>query len=401
MTPKTLSDQGVIILAIASAIVTANAYYIHPIVGPVSSDFAVSAALVGAVPALNQIALALGVLLLLPLGDRLNNRRLIIVCLSAQVLALLIMARAQSFGLFVAGSTLLGFFTITPYLLPAYASKRVDPARLGFVTAVLTTGVVAGVQLSRLGSGVIAQYLGWRAVYWIAAALMLASAVLLPRFLDRDTHNQSEPHSPYGMLLLSLAKLFLQYRTVMVSGLIQGMNFAIFLATWLGIGLYLTSEPIGLGTDIVGYLAACSAFGLLTTPILGKWADRVGAEFARVCMALMQLIAVLTLSLALRHWSLLLIPIVITSICSPLIDITGRMISLRQPAAVRTRLMSLYITMMFLGGGFGSWTGTAAYDAGGWYGTVILTVSLAVCGCILSLITWRRSGHSRQRKSLR
>jgi predicted MFS family arabinose efflux permease len=385
-----IGNRGIIVLAIASAIVTANAYYIHPIIGRVAGSFDVSAALVGAVPALNQLALALGVLLLLPLGDRVSNRRLVLFCLGAQVLALLAMAFVRDFRLFLAASTVLGFFTITPYLLPAYTSKRVDPARLGFVTAVLTTGVVAGVQLSRLGSGIVGEYLGWRMVYILAAGLMTASMFVLPLLMDEEPVDHSDTAERYPALLRSLLSLALTNRDVMLSGLIQGLSFSIFLATWLGIGLYLTSSEMGLGTDVVDYLAACSVVGLFTTPRLGRWADQRGAEAARLRMAFVQFAAVASLALAFVDWRFLLVNVVVTAVSGPLIDVTGRMTSLNQPPRIRTRLMSLYITLMFLGAGLGSWAGTAAYDHGGWWGTVILTVSLSTAVCALSALACLR-----------
>lgn len=395
----TLSVRDIWLLAVAAAIVTANAYYIHPIIGRVAETFSVSNALVGAVPALNQIALALGVLLLLPLGDRVSNSRLVLICLALQLIALFVMARVEDFRLFVAASTLLGFFTITPYLLPAYTSKRVDGAKLGFSTAILTTGVVAGVQLSRLGSGVVAEALGWRSVYLMAAALMTVATCLVP-LLMRDRTKEgiapTEPQLSYWALVRSLPSLAICYKRVVVAGLIQAMSFAIFLATWLGISLHLTSPQLDLGTDTVGYLAAFSAIGLFTTPRLGRWVDRLGAERARMFMAFAQLVAVLSLALASLRWQFLLIPIVATSISGPIIDITGRLASLSQAAELRTRLMSIYITLMFIGGGLGSWAGTAAYDFGGWLGTIVLTSSLSLGVCLLSVLVARRPGSLKQ-----
>ena len=137
-------------LAIAAAVVTANAYYIHPIIGDVADHFGVGHAEIGLVPALNQLALALGILLLLPLGDRFSNRTLTILFTIGQCVGLIGMTLAQSFVTFTAGSTLLGFFTIAPYLLPAYASKRVAPERLGHVTAILTAGVIFGILVARV-----------------------------------------------------------------------------------------------------------------------------------------------------------------------------------------------------------------------------------------------------------
>lgn len=387
-----LSDRVVIGLAIASAIVTANAYYIHPIIAPVAAEFDVSAAQVGAVPALNQFALALGILLLLPLGDRFSNRRLVPLFLAAQVGALALMTVAQSFWLFVTGSALLGFFTVAPYLLPAFVSKRVPAERLGHVTAILTTGVIAGVLLSRTGSGVIAEYLGWRTVYGMATALMLTSVVILPILMREDSPPPGDSEAlPYGQLLSSLFGMLRANPQVMISGIIQGLSFAIFLVLWLGLGLHLTSPEMGYGTDIVGYLAAIAVINLLTTTRFGRLADRLGAHRARLLMVLIQLAGVLLLFPAGYNIWLLLIPLTLMNISGPVIDISGRMTVLDQPPHIRTRLMTLYIVFMFIGGGLGSWTGTIAYDLFGWPGTTGLAAILSVLVVCLAFFALRRA----------
>ena len=149
--PTRLTGAQETSLAIAAAVVTANAYYIHPIIAEVADYFGVSHSRIGLVPALNQIALAVGIFLLLPLGDRISNRRLTITFAAGQTASIALMAIAQGFTLFVIGSTMLGFFTIAPYLLPAYASKRVAPERLGQVTAKLAAGVILGILVARVG----------------------------------------------------------------------------------------------------------------------------------------------------------------------------------------------------------------------------------------------------------
>lgn len=384
--PIALTRRAVILLAIASAIVTANAYYIHPIIGHVAEEFGVSNALVGAVPAANQIALALGILLLLPLGDRFSNRKLTTLFLAAQVVALLLMAVAQSFWLFVAGSTLLGFFTITPYLLPAFVSKRVSGERLGTVTAILTTGVIAGVLSSRTGAGIIGEYLGWRNVYWIAAALMAAATLVVPMLLDDDiVAAENAPKTSYGQLISSLFGLLKGHPSVIVSGAIQGLSFGVFLSLWLGIGLHLTSPQMGFGVDDVGYLAAFSALNLMTTPSLGRLADRIGPMRTRAFAASIQLLGVITLFFADGGYWILLLPISLMSVAGPVIDITGRMTLLTQDPSIRTRLMTLYIVLMFIGGGLGSWGGTIAFDLGGWLGTCLLATFFSVLAVGLSL----------------
>ena len=151
-TPRRISETKLFLLSMACAVAVANGYYIHPLIAPVGADFGVGGSLLGLVPALNQVALALGILLLLPLGDRINNRKLVITFAVGQLAALTIMALAQDFRLFVAASSLLGFATITPYLLPAYVTRRVRPDRIGHVTGIMSAGITVGLLGSRAGA---------------------------------------------------------------------------------------------------------------------------------------------------------------------------------------------------------------------------------------------------------
>jgi predicted MFS family arabinose efflux permease len=387
-----LSTGQLYLLAVASAVITANAYYIHPIIALVAEDFGVSAAAIGAVPAFNQIALALGIFLLLPLGDWVSNRRLTTIFVAGQTVAIAGMALAVDFRLFVAGSTVLGFFTIAPYLLPAYVSRRVPPEKLGHATAVLTTGIIGGILLARAGAGVMGEYFGWRTVYVVAAVLMLSMSVLLPLSMEKGRRRTSGGET-YGGLILSILPIIRQHPDILLSGAIQAMSFGIFLAVWLGLGLHLTSPEMGYGTDVVGYLAIFSILNLATTPRLGTWADKVGAERARVWFTAGQLAGVACLPFFGHSLWLLMIPIVMMNLVGPSIDITGRMTFLRLAPEIRTRLMTVYIVIMFGGGGIFSWAGTIAYDWAGWTGNALLALALSVLVLTLSLIGLRLQKH--------
>ena len=375
-------------LAVAVAVVTANAYYIHPIVGEVADHFGVSHAQIGLVPALNQIALAVGIFLLLPLGDRISNRRLTILFASGQTISLAIMTLAGNFVLFVAGSTLLGFFTIAPYLLPAYASKRVAPERLGQVMAYLTAGVILGILVARVGAGVLAEYGGWRMVYWVATGLMLLVTLALPRMMEAGERDVAGREA-YSALLASIFPLVGKHREILLSGAIQALNFAQFIALWLALALHLTSPELGYGTDMVGYLAGIAAVSIFSTPRLGSWSDRVGARKARFVFAVIQLFGIALLYPLGGALSTLLIPLVLSNLVGPGIDVTGRMTFLSLAPDLRTRLTTIYIVLMFVGGGIGSFAGTAIYDAFGWAGTCALLASFSIALCALSYFAMR------------
>ncbi|MBA4226289.1 MAG: MFS transporter [Hyphomonas sp.] len=391
-----MTRRDLFLLALASAVVTANAYYIHPIIALVAKDFGVSPSAIGLVPALNQIALAIGIFVLLPLGDRFSNRQLATVFAAGQFLGLILMAFAGNFWLFVAGSIFLGFSTITPYLLPAYASKRVEPQRLGRVTATLTTGVIAGILLARVGAGWVGEHMGWRTVYYIAAGVMLAITLLLPRIMEGREKSAAEgPAENYFSLVLSVIPIVRRHPEVVLSGIIQGLGFGIFLSVWLTLGLHLTSPEMGYGTDTVGYLAALALLNLMTTAPLGAWADRIGARKARFLISLVQFAGVCLLGVFGHSLWLLIIPLTLMNVVGPLIDVTGRMTFLSQPPGVRTRLMTAYIVLMFIGGGLASWGATFVYEQAGWDGTTRLALVLSALLVGLSFLSMRLVGRHR------
>jgi len=386
MTTERISRTELALLTLAGAVITANAYYIHPIISRVAEDFGVSASSIGLVPALNQVALAVGIFFLLPLGDRFSNRRLVTLFVAGQFCAIAAMAFAPGFFWFTAASTLLGFFTIAPYILPAYVSKRVDPAQLGHVTAMLTTGVLMGILLARAGAGVVGEYLGWRTVYYIAAALMAVMVIVLPVIMvEEESAEEPGADAGYLNLLMSIGPIVRQQPEILLSGVIQALNFGLFLATWLGLALHLTSPGMGYGVDVLGYLALLGFVNLFSTPRLGKLADRIGARRARLLFASIQALGMWLLYPFGESVWLLVIPLAIMHVVGPPLDVSGRMLFLSQAPEIRTRLTTVYIVIMFLGGGLASWMGTSAYQWGGWQANAMLAVGITSITVLLSL----------------
>lgn len=388
--PAHLSRAQEWALAVTIAVVTANAYYIHPIIGDVALGFGVGTGTIGLVPALNQLALALGILLLLPLGDFYSNRRLCLIFVTGQTLCLGGMVLARDFALFTAASTVLGFFTIAPYLIPAFASRRVAPERVGQITAMLTAGVVFGILVARMGAGIIAEHADWHAVYGAALALMVAVTAFLPFAMRSEAGAPKQGGANYTRLIGSVFALAAKHPDMRLSAAIQGLNFAIFTATWLALALHLTSPTMGYGTDHVGYLAGIAAISVITTPRLGRWADSAGARRARVIAAAVQFIGIaLFYPLGFSIWALL-VPLFVTNMVGPTIDVTGRMTLFALEPEIRTRLTTSYIIAMFVGGAVGSALGPAVYDAGGWGATSALVAAMSAGVLALSIHAERR-----------
>ncbi len=158
-------------------------YYIQPLLVEVGEALSISSGLAGVLPALSQIGLACGLAFLLPLGDIISARRLLLTVIPIQIAALVLFATSGSALTVAAASLLIGLFGITPYILPPYASLHVPASRLGHVTGMLTRGIIVGILLARTASGIIGTHFGWRAVYWIAAVMMTIELVFLIRIV--------------------------------------------------------------------------------------------------------------------------------------------------------------------------------------------------------------------------
>lgn len=384
--PNRISELKLFLFALSSAAVVANGYYIHPLITPVAEEFGVSGATIGLAPALNQIALALGILLLLPLGDRINNRKLVTIFVAGQFLAMLAMALSGSFITFVVASSLLGFVTIAPYLLPAYVTRRVAPGRIGHVTGIMTAGVTLGILGSRVGGGLLGHYFGWRSAYWVGVASMALLVILLPLIMERRRDEKPSGVEPprYGELLRSLWPIMKSLPEVPLGGLIQALSFGLFLALWLAIGLHLPRN--GYGVDTVGYLAIIAIINVFGSPFAGRFADRIGAERARIYFSLAQLVGVCLLPFAGDNLWLLVVAVIFNTIGGASVDICSRTILFSRAPEIRTRLMTIYIVIMFIGGGISSWLGAATYEYGGWSGISAMAMIYALS--IMGLSLW-------------
>jgi len=198
----------------------------------------------------------------------------------------------------------------------------------------------------------------------------------------------------YWQLIASIWPLAVQRPEMLRASLVQGLNFGIFIAIWLGLGLHLPGPEMGYGVDVIGYLALLAIVNLFSTTLLGRWADRMGADRARLYVAVVQFSAVLTLPWSGYSLWLLVPVLLITNIAGPVIDIAGRMTLLSEPADIRTRLLTIYIVAMFTGGGLASWAATSAYAIGQWPAVSLLTISISAGVLALSWQIQRQHARS-------
>ncbi|QPC91866.1 MFS transporter [Mesorhizobium sp. INR15] len=354
------------LLAIAAGLTVANNYYNQSMLGLLADEFHLSAITVSVIPVVTQLGNVAGIVFLAPLGDRLERRRLILATMAALVIALVAAAIAPGFvWLAVAGIGVGLFATVTQQIVPL-AVHLAAPRERGRVLGIVTGGILIGILLARTVSGVISDLWGWHAVFWTAAALMLATGALLAWRLPR-----SEPVTDlsYARLIGSLWTLVRTHGLLRQAIIVQALIFAGFIGFWSTLALVFDAAPYHFGATAVGLMALVGVVGALAAPLAGRFADRHGpgaivSAGAGLVVAAFAIFGLFQGSLAAMVVGVLILDLAVQS---SQVANQSRIYAL-DPTA-RSRLNTIFMATMILGGACGSGLAGLAYSAWGWSGT--------------------------------
>ena len=381
-----LSDRAVGLLAVASAVAVANAYYIQPLLVEVGGALSISSGLIGILPGLSQIGLACGLAFLLPLGDIISARRLLLTVIPIQIAALVLFATSNSALTVAAASLLVGLFGIAPYILPPYVSLRVPASRVGQVTGMLTRGIIIGILLARTASGIIGTHFGWRAVYWIAAVMMTLELVFLIRVVKPETAMPLPGRVPYRDLIGSLVHLLRTVPKLRTAAVCVALSYGSFIAFWLGVTLYLQSPAFGWKPQAIGLVALVAAAAASAAPMFGRAVDRSGPHATRRAALAGMVIAWVLLAVFQGHLAGMAVGLIVLDMSATIVDISNRTILYGLDAAIRTRLNAIYQVAMFSGGAVMSILVGVCWSLGGWSALCALGV---VPVLLASMRCWR------------
>jgi MFS family permease len=379
-----LSRVAIAMLAAACGLAVANANYAQPLLVAIGQSLHLPNAMLGLIPALTQFGVTFGIAFLLPLGDVVPARRLLTVTIILQAAALAGAACAPNGTSLLLLSLMVGFFGITPYVLPPYATLRTPLAQRGRVTALLAQGVIVGMLLARSVSGVIGLYAGWRTVYALAAVAMLLLLWPLRRTVTAEAQVM---RSGYWALMRSVAEVFRTVPVVRWSALCQGLATGSFTTLWVGISLYMQGPDFNWRSDGVGGLALIGAAAAVAAPFVGGFADRRGPRFSLLT----------ALSVLLASWGILAVfghavagivaGMIALDLGATAADISNRTVIFSLRPDIRTRLATIYMIGKF--GGIAAWLTGVAWSAYGWPGVCALGGALAAMAALTALLRVR------------
>ncbi|RZL35357.1 MAG: MFS transporter [Rubrivivax sp.] len=358
-----LSPALTLLLATATGLAVATIYYVQPLLGLLSAQFGVGSAAIGLLPTLTQLGYAAAILLLSPLGDRYDRRRLIVLKTAALVAALAFAALAPGFAALCVASIVIGLMaTLAQDIVPAVATLAPEAERGKRVGQVMT-GLLLGILLSRVAAGSLAAWAGWRAVYGTAAVVVALLIPLLWRSLPRFVPATS---AGYGSLLASMAALWMRHAPLRRAALAQGLLSVAFSAFWSTLALVLAGPEFGQGSAVAGAFGLAGAAGALIAPLAGGLADRRGPQTVIRVGALLVFVAFAVEAVAPASLWLLVVVAVVFDLGVQAALVSHQSVVYALDAASRSRLNAVLVSVMFVGMASGAALGSLLLAHWGW-----------------------------------
>ncbi|CAI1195603.1 MFS transporter [Serratia liquefaciens] len=373
----------VLLLAGASAFSVANVYYAQPLLDAIAKDFHISLASVGMVITVTQLGCALALLLVVPLGDRVNRHRLLAVQQLLLIAALCVVGWANSSLLLLIGMLLVGLLgTAMTQGLVAFAATLAAPHERGRVVGAAQGGVVLGLLLARTLSGALADIGGWRAVYFFSAAVTLLLLPVLARLLPAP-HTAPSTLS-YPALLRSMLTLLWRDRTLQIRGMLALLMFAAFSIFWSALVLPLSQVPFNFSHSAIGAFGLVGAVGALAAVRAGHLADRGLGQLASGSCLLLLVLAWLPLGLLSYGLGWLIMGIVLLDLAGQAIHVLNQSLIFSAHPQAHSRLVGCYMLFYAVGSGLGAFASTHVFALAGWYGVCWLGAGVS----LVALLFW-------------
>jgi predicted MFS family arabinose efflux permease len=375
-------------LALSVGAIVANIYYVQPLLAAMARTFAVSASVIGLVAMLTQVGTALGMLLFVPLGDSHERRALLTILLSGACLALCGVATAQNLIWILIASFAVGLCGAAVHIIVPFAAQMAPENSRGRVLGTVFSGLLLGILLARTFSGVVASFLGWRAVYWIAALVMLSLMLLLRAQLPK-LPRQSDLSWP--ALMRSLVDLVRAHPALRESAFLGAALLCVFSAFWTTLVFLLQTPPYHFGSSVAGLFGLVGAAGALCAPLVGRFADRRGPRFTILLALLTTLASFLLLGALGKMMAGLIIGVILLDVGVQSGHVANQTRIYALDPGARSRLNTVYMFCYFSGGSFGSWLGALCWQYQGW--AAVCALGIAVMA--IALLVFARNFKSR------
>lgn len=359
----TLKRADVILMAFCTGLIVANIYYCQPLIILIAKDFNLSESKAGSITFLTQAGYAIGLFLLVPLGDMFEKKKQILIITGLAVVSLLIAGFSQSFLILAIASVLIGACSIVPQLILPLAAALSDDKSRGHNIGIVMSGLLVGILASRAISGIIGELLGWRAMFLIAAVICLLLIYLMNvRFI------KSEPlfKGTYKDLMRSMLAYIKTQPVLREASLVNFFAFIVIMGFWTTMVLYLANPPHQFSTAKIGLFGIAGAAGALAAPLVGKLSGNNNPRKNLLIGFILELVSVALFYFTGQSVFLFVVGIILIDIGQQAIHVTNQTRIYALVPEARNRLNTIFMSVSFIGASCGSALGLWLWSLGGW-----------------------------------
>lgn len=355
------------LMTIGSGVVVANIYYNQPLLVEIARTFGVPEARAGNVAMLTQVGYAIGLLFIIPLGDMLRRKRLILLDFFLIILSLLLAAFSTNIYMLMVASLLIGATSVVPQLFVPMAAHLARPEARGKAVGTVMSGLLIGILCSRTLSGFVGAHLGWRAMFVIAAGLMLVLWVVL-YYLLPEVSPQFKGN--YRSLMKSLVHLFRTEPKLRLASVRGALSFACFGGFWTTLVFLLEGPPFYAGSDVAGAFGLIGAGGAVMASVMGRLSDRYDTRY--ILMATISLLIIAYLIFGFFSYSMigLVVGVILLDVGLQASHIANQTLVFSLNPQARNRLNTIYMFIYFMGGATGTFIASQAWHIWRWDGVV-------------------------------
>jgi len=383
-----------VIFAITCASSVANIYYAQPLLDTIATSFGIDAARIGLVVTLTQIGYATGLLFIVPLGDLVNRRKLIVAQALLSAIALAGVGSAPAAPFLFAGMVLVGLLAVVVQVLVALTATLARPEERGRAVGLVTSGVVIGILAARFVAGVLADAGGWRAVYFFSAGLMLLMGLLLAYVLPQNIPVASTER--YSIVLRSIPALFLREPVLRLRAGLAFLIFASFSTLWTAMVLPLSVAPFSLSHTTIGLFGLAGLAGVLAASRAGRMADRGFAERTTGVSLALLVFSWGAIGFLPHALTVFTIGVVLLDFAVQAVHVTNQSLIFAARPDAHSRLVGGYMVFYSAGSALGAIASTASYARYGWTGVCLTGATFSLAALLLWAWSYARS---RQRVS--
>ncbi|QZX94082.1 MFS transporter [Pantoea alfalfae] len=370
-----LSSRMIFLFSLTSALAVANVYSAQPLLESIAASLQVSSGTIGTVVTAMQSGYALGLIFLVPLGDCVNRKKLVITQLLFSVLALITAAVAPDLMTLLCAMLLVGFMAVVTQLMVAWAAMLASPEQRGQVVGSVTRGIVIGILLARFVAGMIADLAGWRAVYLTAAGLLLLISLILVKVLPATTGQT--PRTAYPQLLLSVRRLFRTEPLLHRRGILALLIFAAFSMLWSPMVLPLTA--LSLTHTEIGMFGLAGLAGALAASRAGTWADQGRGQRATGFALALLTFSWLPIAALQSALLLLVLGVILPDFAIQTVHVINQSLLVAARPEAASRLVGAYMCFYSLGSALGATAATQLYALWGWHAVCYAGAAVSAC----------------------